>query len=112
MFRNFFAVIMAYVVIGTWAFSGKGKEAKPTEPSASSITGKVSPADAANSVMVVSGKDTLHGPLANGIFTVAVKPGVHQLIVDARAPYRDALLDNLSVTENDVLDVGEIVLKQ
>jgi hypothetical protein len=33
-------------------------------------------------------------------------------VIDAKAPYKDVVMDNLNVTENEVLDVGEIVLKQ
>ena len=106
MFRNFFAVIAAYVVIGAWAFSGKGKDTR------SMITGRVSPADGVEIVWVIRGKDSLKSPVSNGLFSVEVKPGVHQVFVDARSPYKDVLMDNLMVTENEVLDIGEVVLKQ
>jgi hypothetical protein len=106
MFRNFFAVILAYVVIGTWAFSGNHKEAR------SMITGRVSPADGVELVWIISGKDTAKSPTSSGQFSMEVKPGVHQLIVDAKSPYKDVIMDNLMVTENEVLDVGEITLKQ
>lgn len=107
MIRNFFAVILAYVVIGAWAFSGKGgKDIR------SMITGKISPADGIEAVWVISGKDTLKPPADNGSFSAEVKPGTHQLVVDAKSPYKDVFMDNLMVTENEVLDVGEIILKQ
>lgn len=106
MVKNFFAVIAAYVVIGTFAFSGKGKEIR------SAISGRVSPADGVEQVMVISGKDSARTVTTAGGFTVEVKPGVHQLFVDAKNPYKDVLLDNLNVTENEVLDLGEITLKQ
>ena len=106
MFRNFFAVIAAYVVIGAWAFSGKGKDSR------SMITGRVSPADGVKTIWVVSGKDSLKSPVSSGLFSLEVKPGVHQLVVDARSPYKDVLMDNLMVTENEVLDIGEVILKQ
>ncbi len=53
MLRNFLAVILAYVVIGFWAFSGKGKN-DPTVK-----TEKVS-------------KSTVKG----GLFQVAARPAV------------------------------------
>jgi hypothetical protein len=106
MVRNFFAVVLAYVVLGAWAFSGKHKDVKTV------ITGKLSPADAANAVWVLSGKDSTQSKISEGIFSVEVKPGVHQVIVDARNPYKDVYLDHLNVTENEVLDLGEITLKQ
>jgi hypothetical protein len=106
MVKNFFAVIAAYVVIGAWAFSGNGKDVR------SMITGKVSPADGVEQVMIISGKDTAKLPSSSGSFSAEVKPGVHQLVVDAKSPYKDVVLDNLNVTENEVLDLGEITLKQ
>ena len=106
MVRNFFAVIAAYVAIGAWAFSGKGSDSR------SVITGRVSPADGLENIWVISGKDSVKTPASNGLFSLEVKPGVHQLFVDARSPYKDVLLDNLMVTENEVLDIGEVILKQ
>jgi hypothetical protein len=106
MFRNFFAVIVAYVLIGTWAFSGKGKDARTM------VSGRISPADGVETVTVISGKDTLRPPLSAGAFSVEVRPGVCQLMVDAKSPYRDVWLDQLMVAEDEVLDLGEITLKQ
>src|SRR5687768_3667954 len=106
MFRNFFAVILAYVGIATWAFTGNNKETKTM------ITGRVSPADGVEVIWVISGRDSLKTPTTNaGAFSVDVKPGVHQVIVDAKSPYKDVVMDNLTVTENEVLDLGEITLK-
>ena len=99
-------MIAAYVVIGTFVFSGKGKDLR------SAISGRISPADGVEQVMVISGKDTARTLPSAGNFTLEVKPGVHQLVVDAKTPYKDVLLDNLNVTENEVLDLGEITLKQ
>jgi hypothetical protein len=110
LIRNLCFVILAYLAIGTYAFTGKGKVKAHSVDTA--ITGRVSPADGVNMVWVVSGKDSLKSPTSAGLFTFSVKPGVHQLVIDAKAPYKDVVMDNLNVTENEVLDVGEIVLKQ
>jgi hypothetical protein len=107
--RNLCFVILAYVAIGAWAFTGNGSVKSEVNPA---ITGRVSPADGVNLVWVISGKDSLKSPTSAGLFTIQVKPGTHQLVVDAKAPYKDVWMDNLIVTENEVLDVGEIVLKQ
>ncbi len=107
MFRNLFVVIMAYVGIATWAFTGKHEDGTGTV-----ITGKVSPGDGVNIVWVISGKESLKSPTSDGLFSFEVKPGTHQLIVDAKNPYKDIMMDNLTVTENQVLDLGEIILKQ
>lgn len=108
MFRNFFVVILAYVGIAAWAFTGRHED----KTVKTIITGRVSPADGLNIVWVISGKDSLKSPGADGLFSFDVKPGIHQLIVDAKNPYKDVVMDNLTVAENEVLDLGEITLKQ
>lgn len=78
----------------------------------SAITGKVSPIDGADIVWVLSTKDSLKSGLSNGQFYFDVVPGVYKLIVDAKEPYKDVLLENLAIKADETLDVGEIVLKQ
>ncbi len=77
----------------------------------SAITGRISPANAAREVMII-GTDTTRAAIASGAFSTMVRPGNYKLIVDAIEPYKDVLLDNLDVKENQVLDVGEIILEQ
>jgi hypothetical protein len=78
----------------------------------SAITGRVSPANAANEVWVLGKNDSIRAGLSSGHFSVMVGPGTYKLVVDAREPFKDALLDNLDVKSNQVLDVGEIILRQ
>ena len=112
MFRNFFVLIMAYAGVAALAFTNK-HEGKLKDDTRTIITGKVTPAEGVNMVWVISGKDSLKSSAGGtGLFSFEVKPGMHQLIVDATNPYKDVVMDNLSVTENEVLDLGEIVLKQ
>ncbi len=75
-------------------------------------TGRVSPADGADIVWVVSEKDSLKAGISEGQFYFDVKPGVYKLVVDAKDPYKDVLLENLAVKAEETLDVGEIILKQ
>jgi hypothetical protein len=77
-----------------------------------SITGRVSPADAADAVWVLNTKDSVRAGLVSGSFSAEVKPGRHKLLVDAKSPYRDVVLDNLEVKDKQVLDIGEIILQQ
>jgi hypothetical protein len=77
-----------------------------------SVTGKVSPADAVDAVWVLSATDSVRAGISGGNFSAQVKPGIHKLLVDAKVPYRDVLLDNLDVKDKQVLDVGEIILQQ
>jgi hypothetical protein len=48
----------------------------------------------------------------NGVFSFAVKPGLYKVIVDAVEPYKDAVLENISVKEGQAVDVGEVVLQK
>lgn len=76
------------------------------------IVGRVNPLDAAEVVWVTSATDSAKAVVSQGQFSFDVKPGVYKLIVDAREPYKDVLLENLQVKQDEVLDVGEIPLKQ
>jgi len=78
----------------------------------SSITGKVSPADAATAVWAVSGADSVTANVVNGAFSLAVKAGTYKVVVDAKEPYKDASIDNVAVTDGSPVDVGEIKLQK
>lgn len=75
------------------------------------ITGTVSPADGAETIWAASATDTAKGIISAGSFSLAVKPGLYKLFVDAKDPYRDVILD-VDVRANQPTDVGEIVLKK
>lgn len=80
--------------------------------SQSTITGKVTPADGATLVWAISGSDSTKAPISAGAFALQVKPGTYKILVDAKAPYKDVILENLEIKEGQPLDVGEIVLQQ
>ena len=75
-----------------------------------SITGKVSPADAAEAVWAINATDTAKGVISGGTFSLSVKPGTYKVIIDAREPRRDVVLDNVEVKGQPV-DVGEVVIQ-
>ncbi|MGC4037118.1 MAG: carboxypeptidase regulatory-like domain-containing protein [Chitinophagaceae bacterium] len=77
-----------------------------------SITGKVSPADQANAVWAVSGADSVTANVVNGAFSLSVKAGTYKVIVDAKEPYKDASVDNVTVADGSPIDVGEIKLQK
>lgn len=81
-------------------------------PQSAAIVGKISPQDGAVSVWAVSGTDSVRGALAAGSFSVPVKNGIYKVVVDAKDPYKDVLLDNVEVKQDRPVDVGEIVLQQ
>ncbi len=80
--------------------------------SQTSITGRVTPIDGANVAWAISGKDSATSNIVNGIFSFAVKPGLYKVMVDATEPYKDAVLENISVKDGQTVDVGEIVLQK
>ena|ERR1044071_5268140 len=77
----------------------------------SSITGKIKPADGAESVLLISGKDTAKHAINSGSFAISVSPGIYKLIIDGKPPYQDITMENLEVKPGMTLDLGEIFLK-
>jgi hypothetical protein len=99
---NFLAV--AGLSIGLFAF-GSIKEG--------GIQGKVTPAEGAKEVVAVTGTDTLRSQISNGVFVFGkVKKGTYTIWVKANAPYKDASVENVAVTDSATTDIGEIKLQQ
>ncbi|MDP4261027.1 MAG: carboxypeptidase regulatory-like domain-containing protein [Bacteroidota bacterium] len=78
----------------------------------SSITGKVSPSEAAEAAWIISAKDTLKTTILWGNFSLQTRPGTYTLMVSAKPPYKNILLGNLEVKQNKVLNIGEIILQK
>ena len=79
----------------------------------SSISGKITPVDAAEAVWAIKETDTLKATVSTeGAFQVEVKPGTWKLMVSAKAPYRNAEIGQVVVTEDKNTDVGEIKLEK
>ncbi|MFA6275448.1 MAG: carboxypeptidase-like regulatory domain-containing protein [Pedobacter sp.] len=99
---NFLAV--AGLSLGLFAF-GSIKEG--------GIQGKVTPAEGAKEVVAVAGTDTLKSQISNGAFVFSnVKKGTYTIWVKANAPYKDASIENVAVTDSATTDLGEIKLQQ
>ncbi len=99
---NFLAV--AGLSLGLFAF-GSIKEG--------GIQGKVTPSEGAKEVVAVAGTDTLRSQLSNGTFVFSnVKKGTYTIWVKANAPYKDASVENVAVTDSATTDIGEIKLQQ
>jgi hypothetical protein len=77
-----------------------------------SITGKVVPADGAEMVWAIKGADSLSAKTTEGTFLLDVKPGIYKVIVDAKTPYKDLLIEKVEVTEGGKIDLGEIKLEK
>lgn len=77
------------------------------------IQGKVTPAEGAKEVLAVAGSDTLRSQMSNGAFVFSnVKKGTYTVWVKANAPYKDASVENVAVTDSATTDIGEIKLQQ
>jgi len=85
---------------------------KPTPGAISgSIKGTVSPADAGVRAWAISNRDTLRTIVTDGVFVITdVKPGLYTLVVEAKSPYKNGGVPEVTVIEGEVADVGEIKL--
>ncbi|HRP30775.1 MAG TPA: carboxypeptidase-like regulatory domain-containing protein [Agriterribacter sp.] len=78
-----------------------------------SVKGTVSPADAAVRAWAISGTDTLKTDVSNGAFEIGdAKPGTYKLIIEAKAPYKNATKEGVEVKDGETTDLGEITLVQ
>ena len=77
-----------------------------------SIVGRVNPVGGANAVWAVSGRDSATSNIVNGAFSLEAKQGIYKVVIDAVEPYKDAILENVSVKEGQTIDVGEIMLQK
>ena len=78
----------------------------------SGIHGTVSPADGAKKIWALSGRDTVSALPSSGTFTLNVRPGNWQLIIEAAKPYKDAVVRNIIVEDGRYTDAGEITLSK
>ena len=99
---NFLAV--AGLSLGLFAF-GSIKEG--------GIQGKLTPAEGAKEVVAIAGTDTLRSQMNNDTFVFSnLKKGTYTIWVKANAPYKDASIENVAVTDSATTDIGEIKLAQ
>jgi hypothetical protein len=99
---NFLAV--AGLSLGLFAFSSINE---------GGIQGRVTPAEGAKEVIAIAGTDTLRSQVSNGAFVFGkVKKGTYTVVVKANAPYKDASVENVAVTDSATTDIGEIKLQQ
>lgn len=77
------------------------------------IEGAIEPAESAKRVWAISSAaDSAQSAPAMGKFSIPVKAGTWKIIVEAAAPYKDAVVDNLVVEEGKSTNVGVITLSQ
>ena len=77
-----------------------------------SIVGRINPVGGANVAWALSGRDSTTSNIVNGAFSLEAKQGIYKVVIDAVEPYKDAILENVSVKEGQTIDVGEIMLQK
>jgi hypothetical protein len=78
-----------------------------------SIKGTVTPAEGASKVWALSSTDTLKAEIDKGSFEIPnVKPGTYQVIIEAKAPYKNTAKEGVTVADGKPADIGEIKLEK
>jgi hypothetical protein len=78
-----------------------------------SVSGKVIPENAATEAWAITGEDTLKAPIVDGTFSIQpVRTGTYTVIINAKAPYKNATLPDVKVVDGKVTDFGEIKLEE
>lgn len=76
------------------------------------ISGKVIPVDGVEKVWAISDTDSVNTVPNLGTFVLSVKPATYKIVVDAKAPYQDLVIEDIKVEEGKNTDVGELRLIQ
>jgi|SRR5690606_38704742 len=76
------------------------------------ISGKVIPIDGVDRVWAISDIDSVNVIPDKGVFIIQVKPATYKIVVTAKPPYRDLVVEDIVVEEGKNTDVGELRLIQ
>lgn len=79
---------------------------------AGTISGSVVPADGAIMVWAVQNTDTAKAAPANGFFSLTAKSGTWKVVIDAKEPYQDVMMENVQVSDGKETSLGEIKLQR
>ena len=79
---------------------------------AGSISGSIVPADGVFNVWAIQAPDTVKAIPANGVFTLTTRSGTWKVIIDAKDPYQDVMLENVQVSDGKETSLGEIKLQR
>jgi hypothetical protein len=79
---------------------------------AGSISGSIIPADGAVTIWAIQNMDTVKTAPVNGIFALTAKSGTWKVIIDAKDPYQDVMLENVQVNDGKETSVGEVRLQK
>ena len=76
----------------------------------STISGKISPADAVEVVIAINGTDSLKLKPSEGAFSFIVQPGAWKVWIDANMPSKDTTLGAVGL-EGDPTELGALTLQ-
>ena len=103
--KNIILQLALYAIIIT------GIALKPGQ--SSTISGRVNPPDAAESIWAFMGTDSVKTVAGiDGNFQLKAKPGVWRVVVAAKPPYKNVQIEKIEVIESNNTDVGEIKLER
>lgn len=103
MKRKFFSAGLVLALCSSWFAMHSAQTA---------IIGKVVPQDAVELIWAISGQDTVKTSPVSGGFALQVKPGNYKVVIDAKDPYKDWVMENVAIAEGETRDLGEIALEQ
>lgn len=96
--------VLGIAVAGLFAFNGFVT---------GGIKGTITPADGAVRAWAINATDTVRAEVSGSSFEIKdVKPGTYQVIIEAKAPYKNIAKDGVSVTDGQTADAGEFKLAQ
>jgi hypothetical protein len=72
------------------------------------INGKLLPAKSENSVLAISGTDSVRAISKNGYFGLRVKPGIWKVVVGMNDRTSNVIRENLKVDDGENINLGEI----
>ncbi|MBX3255107.1 MAG: hypothetical protein KF862_13270 [Chitinophagaceae bacterium] len=78
-----------------------------------SVKGTIVPAEGGVKAWAISDTDTFNTSISNGTFEIGnVNPGTYNVVIEAKAPYKNALMQVVEVKESEAINIGEIKLEQ
>ena len=92
------------VIAAAFAFTSRGFK--------TGISGTIDPVNGAQKVWAISGTDSTSVVPISGKFFLEVKAGNWKVVVEGTSPYKNAVVENILVQENQTTDAGVIKLPQ
>ena len=76
------------------------------------IAGEVHPVKAFRKAWLIQNGDTLPVKRMGSKFKISVRPGEYGIRIDAIAPFKDQVFQQIKLTDEQTSDLGEIILAE